>query len=107
MGDYRAYVLGIGGKRFVWVKDFLTDHPDDAAALKAAKNLTDAHDVEVWEGGRLVARLSPSGEGRSPGLVPTMDFALSCDSENAPVGQVELDDPVSRVLELATRILRE
>jgi hypothetical protein len=52
MGDYRAYILGIEGHRFVWVADFSSDHPDDAAALNAAKLLTDEHEVEVWDGGR-------------------------------------------------------
>jgi hypothetical protein len=106
MGDYRAYILGIDGNRFVWVKDFSTYHPSDAAALKAAKRLTDTHDVEVWDGGRLVARLSPSREEASPGLVPPVAFALSSDGETNPVSRAE-PDPVSRVLDLVTCILRE
>jgi hypothetical protein len=57
MADYRAYILGIDGHRFVWVESFLSNHPDDAAALIAAKKLIDGHDVEVWDRGRLVARL--------------------------------------------------
>jgi hypothetical protein len=36
--------------------------------------LVDKHDVELWDGGRLVAVLSPSGEGASPGLVPSLPF---------------------------------
>jgi hypothetical protein len=55
--DYRAYILGIDGHRFVFVKDFLSNHLDDAAALTAAKKLIDGHDIEVWDRGRLVARL--------------------------------------------------
>jgi hypothetical protein len=47
MRDYRAYILGIDGHRFIRVEDFLSDHLDDAAALNAAKQLTDKHDVEV------------------------------------------------------------
>jgi hypothetical protein len=35
----------------------LSNHPDDAAALIAAKRLIDGHDIEVWDRGRLVARL--------------------------------------------------
>ena len=57
MPDYRAYILGIDGHRFVFVKDFLSNHLDDAAALTAAKKLIDGHDIEVWDRGRLVARL--------------------------------------------------
>jgi hypothetical protein len=71
MGDYRAYILGIDGHRFVWVADFSSDHPDDAAALNAAKLLTDEHDVEVWDGGRLVALLSPGGAELPPPLAPS------------------------------------
>jgi hypothetical protein len=76
MGDYRAYILGIDGHRFVRVDEFLSDHPDDATALNAAKKLSDKHEVEVWDGGRLVARLSADGEAISPGLVPSLTSAL-------------------------------
>lgn len=72
MRDYRAYILGIDGHRFIKVKDFLSDQPDDAAALGAAKKLVDGHDVELWDCGRLVARLSPNGEVASPELAPFM-----------------------------------
>jgi len=56
MSEYRAYLLGIKGNRFIRVVDFSSDHPDDATAMKAAKKLVDGHDVELWERGRLVAR---------------------------------------------------
>ena len=72
MRDYRAYILGIDGHRFVKVKDFSSDQPDDAAALSAAKKLVDGHDVELWECGRLIARLSPNGEVASPELAPLL-----------------------------------
>jgi hypothetical protein len=58
MPDYRAYILGGEGHRFLRVAEFSRDHADDATALRAAKNLLDGHDVEVWDGGRLVARLN-------------------------------------------------
>jgi hypothetical protein len=57
MPDYRAYILGIDGHRFVLVEGFLSNYPDDGAALIAAKKLIDGHDIEVWDRGRLVARL--------------------------------------------------
>ena len=57
MPDYRAYILGGEGHRFLRVAEFSRDHADDATALCAAKKLIDGHDVEVWDGGRLVARL--------------------------------------------------
>jgi hypothetical protein len=67
MPDYRAYILGGEGRRFLRVAEFSRDHADDATALCAAKKLIDGHDVEVWDGGRLVARLdhvdgNPSGD---------------------------------------------
>jgi hypothetical protein len=58
MRDYRAYILGInGGNGFVRVTDFSGDHPDDAAAIEAAKKLDNGHDVELWDCKRLVARI--------------------------------------------------
>ena len=86
MRDYRAYILGIDGHRFMKVKDFLSDQPDDAAALSAAKRLVDGHDVELWECGRLVARLSPDGEVASPELAP---FALPTPSKSGDKASVE------------------
>jgi hypothetical protein len=57
MPDYRAYILGSEGYRFLRVAEFLRDHTDDTTALLAAKKLIAGHDVELWDGGRLVARL--------------------------------------------------
>ena len=57
MPEYRAYILGIDGHRFIRVAEFSSDYSDDGAALNAAKKLIDGHDVEVWDCGRLVARL--------------------------------------------------
>jgi hypothetical protein len=81
MQEYRAYILNIDGQRFIRVKDFLSDYRDDAAALTAAKRLTDKHEVEVWDYARLVARLSPGDEQMSPGLVPSLVFALPSATE--------------------------
>src|SRR5579862_6437548 len=72
MREYRAYILEIDGRRFIRVKDFLTDQPDDATAISAARQLVDGHDVELWDCGRLVVRLSADGEIASPGLAPFM-----------------------------------
>ena len=91
MRDYRAYILGIDGHRFVWAKDYVADHPNDAAALSAAKGLSDKHDVEVWDGGRLVARLSPEGEV-SPELAPSLAFTPPSGCENRSATPTE---PVS------------
>jgi hypothetical protein len=102
MRDYRAYILGFDGHRFIQVEAFLSDHPDDAAALKAAKLLTDKHDVEVLASGRLVARLSLGEEIMSPGLVPSLVSAAQADdNEKSTVKPpVELTS-LKRVSELA------
>ena len=57
MPDCRAYILGGEGHRFAIVAEFPRDHADDSTALLAAKQLLDGHDIEIWDGGRLVARL--------------------------------------------------
>jgi hypothetical protein len=84
MREYRAYIVGIiDDHRFVRIKEFLSDHPNDAAALNAAKLLTDKHDVEVWDCGRLVARLSPDGVFLSPELAPSLVIAAQSHSEKS------------------------
>jgi hypothetical protein len=75
MRDYRAYILRIDGHRFLKVADFSSDYPDDAAAMNAARQLVDGHDVEVWDGARLVAQFSGDGE-MSPALAPSVVFAM-------------------------------
>lgn len=56
MRDYRAYIIGTDGHRFLKVARFASDQPDDATAMKAAESLVDGHDVELWDCARLVAR---------------------------------------------------
>lgn len=101
MRDYRAYILGIEDHRFIRVDEFLSNHRDDVAALNAAKQLTDKHDVEVWDGGRFVARLSLGEELVSPGLVPSLVSALPSDSETNAVKSPAEPVSLSRVSELA------
>jgi hypothetical protein len=101
MRDYRAYILGIDGHRFVKVKDFLSDQPDDTAALSAAKALADGHEVELWDCGRLVARLSPSGEVTSPDLAPFMVSAALSESGNVSGKPTMEAISLGRVSELA------
>jgi len=61
MSDYRAYIIGIDGHRFVRA-EFFSNHPDDATAKAAAKKLIDGHDVELWDRNRFVVRFSPGGD---------------------------------------------
>jgi hypothetical protein len=77
MPDYRAYILGREGHRFLRVTEFSSDHVDDATALCAAKKLVDGHDVELWDGGRLIARLdhvdgNPSDDFSRPTEMPKL-----------------------------------
>jgi hypothetical protein len=97
MREYRAYILEIDGKRFVMVDDFLRDHPDDQAAIKAANKLTDKHVVEVWDGGRLVAELSPNGAGLLPALAPFLVAAPSIahSEPKHPMGLKEVSELTS------------
>jgi hypothetical protein len=57
MPDYRAYIIN---GRFDSIKtEFLQNHPDDATAIEAAKQLADGHDIELWDRDRFVGRFSP------------------------------------------------
>ena len=98
MRESREYIIGIDGQRFIKAKEFSRDHIDDAAALTAANKLLDGHEVELWDCGRLVARLSPNGQVASPDLVP---FSVApADSEKQP-SKLEGSVPLGRVSELA------
>jgi hypothetical protein len=107
MQDYRAYVVGVDGHRFIRVKDFLSNHPDDAAALKAVQEFTDKSDVEIWESGRLVARLeSVALKSTPPELAPPLAVDTPSASGRNPVketGPISL----SNVSELASGVSPE
>lgn len=100
MRDYRAYILGVDGHRFIKTKEFSSDHPNDTSALNAARKLLDGHDVEVWDCGRLVARLSPDGEVASPELAPFSVSVTPANSEKQS-GKPEESISLTRVSELA------
>jgi hypothetical protein len=59
MPDYRAYIVGTDGPFNSIRADFLHNHPDDANAIEAAKQLVDGDDIELWDGDRFVGRISP------------------------------------------------
>ena len=54
VAEYRAYVVGHDG-HFMRFEALIC--ADDAEAIEKAKRLVDIHDVELWSGERLVARL--------------------------------------------------
>ena len=60
MADYRVYQVASDG-HFIGYDAFVC--ADDAEALKCVKRLVDRHDVEVWSGDRLVAKLEPTRHG--------------------------------------------
>jgi hypothetical protein len=55
MAEYRAYTVGRDG-HFVDAEPLVC--ADDAEAIEKAKRLVDGHDIELWNGARLVIRLS-------------------------------------------------
>jgi hypothetical protein len=57
MPDYRAYI--VDGPFNAVIAKFLHNHPDDATAIEAAKQLVDGHDIELWDRDRFVGRFSP------------------------------------------------
>jgi hypothetical protein len=52
---YRAYIVGSDG-HFTGSKEFVA--ATDEAALEHARQLVDGHDLELWNGGRFVAKLT-------------------------------------------------
>jgi hypothetical protein len=58
--EYRAYTVGIDG-HFIGFEPLVCR--DDGEAVAKAKRLVDGHDIEVWNGERLVVRLKSSPTG--------------------------------------------
>jgi hypothetical protein len=55
---YRAYIVGPDG-HFSGSKEFVATN--DEAALEHARQFVDGHDIELWSGGRFVAKLTRGG----------------------------------------------
>ena len=55
MAHYRAYLIA-RDDRIQKAVDL--DCPDDEAAIEAAKQLVDGHDVELWQQNRKITRLA-------------------------------------------------
>jgi hypothetical protein len=53
MSDYRAYIIGSDGHFY---KKVDLDASDDMAAIAAAQQLVDGHDVELWQLDRKIAK---------------------------------------------------
>jgi hypothetical protein len=58
MPDYRAYIVDGPFENSI-LTEFLHNHPDDATAIEAAKQLVGGHDIELWDCDRFVGRFSP------------------------------------------------
>lgn len=59
MTYYRAYIIGQDG-HFKGAVNL--DCADDTAAVESAKQLVNGHDVELWQQGRMVAKLASTDE---------------------------------------------
>jgi hypothetical protein len=57
--EYRAFIVG-ADEHFVGCEPLVC--PSDDLAIEWAKRLVDGHDVELWSGDRMVARLKHTSE---------------------------------------------
>jgi hypothetical protein len=62
MSDYRAYIFGKDGHRFLKIADFSSSHPNAAAAVDAARELMDGCNGELWKDDHLVCRFTNGKE---------------------------------------------
>lgn len=94
MRDYRAYVFGTDKHRYQKVEQFASDYADDRAAMKAAEQLVDGHDVELWECARLVARFDhKSGSIMTPDQIPMTALQAIPSESLAPSAEAEGKEP--------------
>jgi hypothetical protein len=70
MQEYRAYVIAPDG-RIKQRVDLAC--ADDGEAKETAKQLVDGHDVELWQGARLVAVFRYRERSLSTGRAPPID----------------------------------
>jgi hypothetical protein len=61
MLEYRVYIIGADGH---FQRSINLVCADDAEASETTRKLLDRHDVELWQGGRMVAKFehTPKGE---------------------------------------------
>jgi hypothetical protein len=61
MSEYRVYVNGRDGH---FINAIMLDCADDKAAIESAKQLINGHDIELWQGERIIAKLDRKSEGQ-------------------------------------------
>ncbi len=57
MPEYRFYTIAKNGH--ITKPPQTYDFPSDGVALHEAQTLIDGHDIEIWQGARVVAYLAP------------------------------------------------
>ncbi len=59
MSDYRAFIVG-DDDHFIGFEPMICS--DDSEAISKARRMVDGHDIELWNGDRLVIRLEHKPE---------------------------------------------
>jgi hypothetical protein len=62
VAEYRIEVVGVLGN---FIRSIRIDCTDDNAAIEAAKQFIDGHDIELWQGDRRITRFDHKPAGRS------------------------------------------
>ena len=90
MRNYRAYIFGADNHRYQKVAQFASHYADDISAMKAAEQLVDGHDIELWECSRLVARFDhKSGSVMIHDQLPVVTLQAVPSASLAPTAEVE------------------
>src|SRR6202790_591133 len=100
MSDYRVYIIGIDGHRFIKADQFMSDHPDDATAMKAAEQLVDGYDVELWDCARLVGRIAH--KSRTNAICDDQTKASGSDTDLANLRVVA--GPIEKAADLRSKV---
>jgi hypothetical protein len=101
MSDYSAYIISIPGHRFIKADQFLSDYPDDATAMRAAEQLVDGYDVELWDRTRLVARIDH--KSRASAICDDETKAWGSDADLANL-KVVAGGPVKKAADLKSKV---
>jgi len=93
MAEYRAYLVGSDG-HFVGFEPLIC--ADDTEATEKAKSLVDGHDVELWNGARLVVVLQHTSDevrafARQIGEARRMSKGASDDATSARMDKLTRD----------------